>query len=122
MLTLRNVADEEISTNLHTHGLHIVGSGNGDDVIREVSGGNCLDYVWDIAEDHPGGSYWYHAHHHGHTEEQVLGGAFGMLIVEDNLDLNPDTPIWVINERILQIWYSDKEYLVYGVCDIGISF
>lgn len=113
-LVLHNAADEDTTTNFHTHGLHIVGSGNSDDVIRQVSGGNCIDYVWDIAEDHPGGTYWYHAHHHGHTEEQVVGGAFGLLIVEDNLYVNPDTPIWVINERLLQIWYSDKDYMVYG--------
>jgi len=114
-LVLRNMAEESHSTNLHTHGLHIVGSGNGDDVVRQVSGGgNCLDYVWDIASDHPGGTYWYHAHHHGHSQEQVEGGAFGLLIVEDNLELNPDTPEWASNERILQIYYSDKEYKIWG--------
>ena len=54
-LTLRNAGTEV--TNLHTHGLHIVGDGDGDDVIREVmGGGNCLDYTWDI-KDRPSRRY-----------------------------------------------------------------
>lgn len=36
-------------TNLHTHGLHIVRDGNGDDVIRKANGGKCLDYTWDLS-------------------------------------------------------------------------
>ena len=111
LLTLRNASGREnVVTNLHTHGLHIVGAGNSDDVTRHVGGGgNCLDYVWDLALDHPGGTYWYHAHHHGHTEEQVVGGAFGMLIVEDNLALNPDVPKWAANERLLLVHRAGGE-------------
>ena len=42
-LTLRNLTPDP--TNIHTHGLHIVGSGNGDDVTRVMDGGgNCMDY------------------------------------------------------------------------------
>lgn len=114
-LTLRNAADESVVTNLHTHGLHIVGDGDGDDVIREVKGGgNCLDYTWDVASDHPGGTYWYHAHHHGFTQEQVEGGAFGLLIVEDNKNLNPNTPAWAANERLLQVVFNTVTWEVFG--------
>lgn len=104
-LTMRNAASSASSvTNLHTHGLHVVGSGDGDDVTRHVNGGgNCLDYSWDIAPDHPGGTSWYHAHHHGFTEAQVTGGAFGMVIVEDNPNITPDVPAWASNELLLQI-------------------
>ena len=115
-LTLRNVASSSnIITNIHTHGLHIVGDGDSDDVTRKVSGSdaerednddvtsyNCLDYTWDIPMDHVGGTYWYHAHYHGSTEQQVEGGAYGMLIVEDNLNLNPNLPSWTRNELLLQ--------------------
>lgn len=104
-MTLRN-ADSEKPTNLHTHGLHIVGSGNGDDVTRIVNGGNCLDYTWNITKDHPGGTHWYHAHFHTLTEQQVGGGAFGMLIVEDSQLLNPTLPAWTQNELLLQISVS----------------
>jgi FtsP/CotA-like multicopper oxidase with cupredoxin domain len=64
---------------------------------------NCLDYTWNITNDHPGGTYWYHSHHHGSTEEQVTGGAYGLLIVEDNPILDPTLPSWTKNELLLQI-------------------
>ena len=111
-ITLRNAGTEV--TNLHTHGLHIVGDGDGDDVVREVmGGGNCLDYTWDIAADHPGGTNWYHAHYHGISEKQVGGGAYGMLIVEDNTNLNPVLPTWAGNELLMQVAvavYTDEMY------------
>ena len=110
-LTLRNSALQD--TNLHTHGLHIVGSGDSDDVTRTVSAeGYCLDYTWDIASDHPGGTYWYHAHHHGLAEMQVGGGAYGMLIVEDNDSLHSSLPSWTENELLLQI--VKTEHVVKG--------
>ena len=99
-LTLQNMASEE--TNVHTHGLHIVGSGDSDDVTRHVPSGLCLEYNWDIASDHPPGTNWYHPHHHGTTADQVVGGAFGMIIIEDDPNTvgewaHPD------NELLLQI-------------------
>ncbi len=30
-----------------------------------------------------GGLHWYHAHVHGSTRHQVVGGAFGLIVVED---------------------------------------
>ena len=54
-LTLRNTAT--VSTNIHTHGLHIVGAGDSDDATRSVGAGECLDYTWDITDDHPGGTH-----------------------------------------------------------------
>ena len=94
-LTLRNAGTEV--TNLHTHGLHIVGDGDGD-CHSKVNRGNCLDYLG-ILSDHPGGTYWYHAHLHTLAQTQVGGGAFGMLIVEDNTDsLNPE-PTLVVEKR-----------------------
>jgi PKD repeat protein len=42
--TLTNMAPAGNPTNIHTHGLHISGSGDADDVTRIVHGGNCLDY------------------------------------------------------------------------------
>eukprot|EP00985_Skeletonema_marinoi_P022859 scaffold14795_cov140-Skeletonema_marinoi.AAC.19 len=64
-LTLHNSADDStLKTNIHTHGLHITGSGDGDDITRFVTGGSCLDYTWDIPSDHPGGTNWYHPHYH----------------------------------------------------------
>jgi FtsP/CotA-like multicopper oxidase with cupredoxin domain len=86
------------TTNLHTHGLHISGSGNADDVTRSVRPGDVAIYNLTLGSTaansihanannhHMGGTFWYHSHHHGVVKQQVSGGAFGMLIVEDGDD------------------------------------
>ncbi len=102
-LTLHNTAsDSNLKTNIHTHGLHIVGDGDGDNVFREVGGGSCLKYTWNIPADHPGGTNWYHPHYHTLTNEQTSSGAFGLLIIEDN---QSDINSWarIANEKLLQI-------------------
>jgi FtsP/CotA-like multicopper oxidase with cupredoxin domain len=105
LMTLENTASSSTETNLHTHGLHIVGQGDSDDVVRHVSGGNCLEYTWDLDAQHPGGTYWYHSHIHGTSNAQVSGGAFGMIIVEDNdyEFVNGQRPSWTYNDLPLQI-------------------
>jgi FtsP/CotA-like multicopper oxidase with cupredoxin domain len=80
-------------TNIHTHGLHISGDGNADNVMRELpASGQCLGYNWTIPDDHHAGTFWYHSHIHGdvsigelrgHTREQVGGGAYGFLFIEE---------------------------------------
>jgi suppressor of ftsI len=84
--TAHNVFKDPNVSNLHTHGLHISGMSPGDDVTRSFEGGFAGDFVYDIPADHMGGTYWYHAHHHGSTFLQVSGGAFGLLIIDDSLD------------------------------------
>ena len=115
-LTLRNLSNE--TTNLHTHGLHVVGSGNGDDVTREVPAGECMDYYWNLQDDHPGGTNWYHAHKHGMAERQIAGGAFGFLVVEENpLASGALIPRWAYYERVLHIYskLSDGSLIINGV-------
>lgn len=127
-LTLFNsAADSSTITNLHTHGLHIVGDGDSDNVLRYVEGGSCLDYTWAVPGDHPGGTYWYHPHFHSMSNEQTSGGALGMLIVDDNYnELN--TWAWPDNEFLLLIsvlngwvlgngsnWEGEKKY-TYSAC------
>jgi FtsP/CotA-like multicopper oxidase with cupredoxin domain len=72
------------ATNLHFHGLMIPPSCHQDDVLHTElrSGGSSFEYRVRIPVTQPPGLYWYHPHPHGHTEEQVLGGASGALIVE----------------------------------------
>ena len=81
-----NVFKDANISNLHTHGLHISGESPGDDVTRSFEGGFGGDFVYDIPADHIGGTYWYHAHHHGSTFLQVSGGAFGQMIIDDSND------------------------------------
>jgi suppressor of ftsI len=88
--TAHNVFKDPNISNLHTHGLHISGMSPGDDVHRSFEGGFGGDFVYDIPADHMGGTFWYHAHHHGSTFLQVSGGAFGMLIIDDSQDQIPE--------------------------------
>lgn len=84
-------------TNLHVHGLHVSPSGNSDNVLVSIEPGASFDYEYQLPEDHPPGVYWYHPHHHGNVAEQVFGGLYGAIIVEDLADIP------VSRERVLVI-------------------
>jgi FtsP/CotA-like multicopper oxidase with cupredoxin domain len=101
-----NVFKDPNATNVHTHGLHISGESPSDDVTRAFEGGFGGDYVYDIAADHLGGTYWYHAHHHGSTFLQVSGGAFGQIIIDDASDGVPAN-VAAMTERQLVIAFLD---------------
>ncbi|HEU5058288.1 MAG TPA: multicopper oxidase family protein [Kofleriaceae bacterium] len=101
-----NVLKDPNVTNLHTHGVHISGESPGDDVTRFVEGGYGADYVYDIPADHMGGTYWYHAHHHGSTFLQVSSGAFGQIIIDDSNDGVPAN-VDAMVERQLLVAYLD---------------
>ena len=84
-------------TNLHTHGLHVSPDGISDNVFLRIDPGASADYRYEIPANHPAGVYWYHPHHHGMAADQVFGGLYGAIIVED------PTPIDVTSERVLVI-------------------
>jgi FtsP/CotA-like multicopper oxidase with cupredoxin domain len=75
-------------TNLHTHGLHVLASGNSDNVFLEVPPNSSQDYEISVPQNHPTGTFWYHAHLHGATAIQVSSGMAGALIVEGGTDAN----------------------------------
>jgi suppressor of ftsI len=79
-LTLVNNLTE--STNLHTHGLHVSPLGNSDNVFIDLGPGETTQYVYQIPADHPEGLYWYHPHLHGLTDDQVVMGLSGLIIVQ----------------------------------------
>ncbi|MDH3336517.1 MAG: multicopper oxidase domain-containing protein [Gammaproteobacteria bacterium] len=93
-------------TNVHTHGLHISGESPGDDVTRAFEGRRGGDYVYDIPANHMGGTFWYHAHHHGSTFLQVSSGAFGLIIIDDTLDGIPDN-VAAMEEKHLLLGYLE---------------
>ena len=72
------------STNLHFHGLSLPPVCHQDETIKTVvqPGDPPFEYRLEIPKNQPPGLYWYHPHVHGFTEEQLLGGASGALIVE----------------------------------------
>jgi len=104
--TAHNVMKDPNVTNLHTHGLHISGESPSDDVTRFFEGGYGGDYVYDIPSDHMGGTFWYHAHHHGSTFLQISSGAFGMIIIDDKFDPIPQN-VADMQERHLTVGYLD---------------
>jgi FtsP/CotA-like multicopper oxidase with cupredoxin domain len=75
---------DELTTNLHFHGLTVPPVCHQDDVIGTMipSGKRPFEYRFQIPPDEPSGTYWYHPHVHGFTDSQVEGGASGALIVE----------------------------------------
>lgn len=70
--------------NLHTHGLHVSPSGNSDNVLLNIAPQTQFPYEINIPDDHPAGTFWYHAHRHGSTAVQVSSGAAGILVVRGN--------------------------------------
>lgn len=95
------VNDLKHVTNLHTHGLHVSPKPPSDDVLSVINSGDTFRYVYHIPNDHPAGTYWYHAHAHGLTDFDVFAGLFGLLIVRGELDELPG----VVNrpERVIMI-------------------
>jgi FtsP/CotA-like multicopper oxidase with cupredoxin domain len=84
-------------TNLHVHGLHVSPEHNGDNVFLAVEPGRTRQYEYQLPEDHPPGVYWYHPHHHGTVADQLFGGLYGAIIVED------DDAIPVDRERVMVV-------------------
>jgi FtsP/CotA-like multicopper oxidase with cupredoxin domain len=72
------------STNLHFHGLAIPPKCHQDETVTTLipSSSAPFEYRFHVPQDAPPGLYWYHPHVHGFSEEQVLGGASGALIVQ----------------------------------------
>ena len=93
-------------TNVHTHGMHISPAGPSDDVLRFFEGGTGGDYVYDIPAHHMGGTYWYHAHHHGATFLQVATGALGSIVIDDGNDGLPAN-VAAMQEQNLVINFLD---------------
>lgn len=87
-------------TNLHYHGLHIPPTGTGDNVFLEIAPGESHAYEFQIPQNHPAGTFWYHPHVHGLVAEQLFGGLAGLFIVRGKLD------------EISEIKAAQEEFLV----------
>ncbi len=84
-----NVGDVNVphcfnTTNMHTHGLWISPSGNSDNVLLKIPPQTSFKYEFNIPQDHPAGTFWYHPHLHGSTALQVSSGMAGTLIIHGN--------------------------------------
>lgn len=85
------------ATNLHVHGLHVSPQGNSDNVFLAIDPGTSFDYEYRLPDNHPPGVYWYHPHHHGSVADQLFGGLYGAIVVEDT------DPIPISRERIMVV-------------------
>jgi len=90
-------------TNLHTHGLWVSPSGNSDNVLISIPPGEQFRYRYEISDDHPAGTFWYHPHRHGSGFVQVGSGMAGALIVtgdrKPTLDRPGDVDILLKDEK-----------------------
>ncbi len=77
-ITLENGLDEE--TILHWHGLRVPEAADGHPRLAIAPGAR---YAYDFEVTDRAGTYWYHAHPHHRTGEQVYRGMTGLFIVED---------------------------------------
>ena len=107
-------------TNMHTHGLWINPAGNSDNVLISINPNIDFQYEYNIPEDHPAGTFWYHPHRHGSTALQVASGMAGALIIQGQRQPTPSrngdidtllraTPAQTFKERLLvfqQIQYA----------------
>ncbi|HSP75148.1 MAG TPA: multicopper oxidase family protein [Cryobacterium sp.] len=84
-------------TNLHVHGLHVSPADNADNPFVMVEPGAEFDYDYRLPRDHPPGLFWYHPHHHGLVADQIFGGLYGAILIDDS------EPLPVARERLLVI-------------------
>jgi FtsP/CotA-like multicopper oxidase with cupredoxin domain len=76
------------TVNMHTHGFHV--SPSQDNVLLEIMPGSTFVYEYDIPNDHPAGTFWYHPHKHGATAMHLFSGMIGAIIIEGGLDDVPE--------------------------------
>jgi FtsP/CotA-like multicopper oxidase with cupredoxin domain len=87
-ITLKNSLKDP--TNFHTHGMHTSPITTSDNVLRVMQGNGSDNQVQiAIPKKVAPGTYWYHAHLHGLTEEQVMGGLSGAIVISGLNDRLP---------------------------------
>ena len=95
--------------NLHTHGLHVSPRAPGDDVVNTwVDPGKKHQYIYNIPDDHMGGTHWYHPHWHGAVSMHVNFGAAGMIIIEDAVGQLPEE-LNDLEEYIVATYHVDYD-------------
>lgn len=104
------------STNLHFHGLSVSPKCGQDEVVKTVIAPNeSFDYRVKIPEKLPPGLYWYHPHVHGNSQEQVLSGLTGAIVVEGIGKFNqkaarlPERVLVLRDMEPLKDWTQDTE-------------
>jgi FtsP/CotA-like multicopper oxidase with cupredoxin domain len=89
-------------TNLHEHGFHVSPVGVSDNVLRTMPSGTANTVRVEVPANLSPGTYWYHAHFHGLSEEQVFSGLAGVIIVDGLADRLPP-PLRRVPEHLLAL-------------------
>lgn len=78
-------------TNFHFHGLRVTPKTRKIDGVRAIGDNVLIDLQpgktrieFDIPADHEQGTFWYHAHRHGCTDDQVARGLAGLMLIGDS--------------------------------------
>lgn len=96
-LEVRLVNNLDQPTNLHTHGLAVSPEGNGDNPFLSIGAGESFDYLFELPDDHPTGVFWYHPHLHGSVADQIFGGLYGTILIQE------DDEVPVARDRVLVV-------------------
>jgi FtsP/CotA-like multicopper oxidase with cupredoxin domain len=86
MLRIQLINHLSQPTNLHFHGIFTSPLGYSDNIHLSVAPGDTFTYQVRIPKTQPPGLYWYHSHIHGISEQQVMNGLSGALVVEPPAD------------------------------------
>lgn len=100
-------------TNMHVHGVHVSPKSPADNIFTLVRFQESEQYIYPIPEDHPPGTYFYHAHFHGSVALQVASGMTGALIIEGPIDEIPE--IKACKEQVL--CFQTPRYDESGLCE-----
>jgi FtsP/CotA-like multicopper oxidase with cupredoxin domain len=87
--TIRLQNDLAEATILHWHGLRVPEVADGHPRLAIAPGAH-YDYRFEVIDR--AGTYWYHAHPHHRTGEQVYRGMTGLLLVEDDAERALELP------------------------------
>merc|ERR1719424_1138512 len=112
--------------NLYTHGLHVSPLAPGDEIVKtKVLPNQTHQYIYNIPDDHMGGTHWYHPHWHGAVTIQTNFGAAGMIIVEDAVNQLP-AEVAIVEDYIVATFNVDFDditkitngYVQNCICDL----
>jgi FtsP/CotA-like multicopper oxidase with cupredoxin domain len=103
------------TTNFHAHGLHVDPGALADNIFRSMEPGQAYDIEIAIPANHPSGTFWYHPHHHGSADVQMVSGMAGALIVEGDFADMPEIAgarerVLILNEVVFDYRGSIENY------------
>lgn len=104
-----------LNSNIHTHGLQVSPSFNGDNPFLLWKPGETCNHEIRVPADQPSGMHWYHPHLHGTTSKQLWAGMSGALIVEGDIDAIPE--IAAATDRIMviqELWIDNRGHTPAG--------